>query len=112
MLIARQMGLLNLQDTVDTYLPELAEMEILIGFEKTLTGGSMCHYPLRQSMLTILGRPITKMAKKPITIHQLLTHTSGLAYLFLTKDLRKWATYNNRRSDELSSSLVRTPGYP
>lgn len=37
-LIASQMGLLSLQDSVAVYLPELTDLDILIGFEEVPNG--------------------------------------------------------------------------
>ncbi|KAF7590493.1 hypothetical protein BBP40_002790 [Aspergillus hancockii] len=89
-LIAVQKGLIDLNEFAGKYIPELDELDVLVGFEDT-TAGRNC--------------PVLKRPENKITVHHLMTHTSGLAYLFTTKELRKWAEYHGRRSDELTSSL-------
>ncbi len=54
-------GHLKLKDPISRYIPEFAEMQVLIDEGET--------YSLEP-------------ANKPITIHHLLTHTSGIAYRF------------------------------
>jgi len=58
-----EQGLINLSDPIERYLPEFVDM-------KVLEGGS-------------LTRPMLRPAALPITIHHLLTHTSGLTYGFM-----------------------------
>lgn len=50
-----------LSDPISKYLPEFANMQVYVGQKD--------------------GKPVLEPAK-PITIHQLLTHTSGLTYFF------------------------------
>ena len=64
-------GLLDLDARVGDYLPKLANPRVLTGFDAG-------------------GAPITRPATAPITLRNLLTHTSGLAYDFASADL---ATY-------------------
>ncbi len=56
-------GRLQLHDPVARYLPEFANMRVATGFDDK-------------------GDPITEPAKRAITIEDLLTHTSGIGYLF------------------------------
>jgi len=56
-----QEGRLDLHDPVATYLPEFADIKVLRGAE-----------------------PVP--ANRPITLHDLLTHTAGLSYHFLLED--------------------------
>lgn len=42
-LIAAQKGLLSLQDSVAMYLPELTDLDILIGFEEVPNGKGICN---------------------------------------------------------------------
>ena len=107
-LIAVQKGLIQLDDCVVKYIPEIAKLDILVGFKDTSTGGGMCNLfcSLTPRTHLVLGKPILRSTKNTMTIRHLMTHTSGLAYLFTTKELRKSAEYHKRRSDELSSSMV------
>ena len=57
-------GRLALTDPVERYLPAFAEMTVAAGTGATAAGGSV-------------------PARRPITIHDLLTHRSGLTYGFL-----------------------------
>ena len=56
-----EQGKLSLDEPAAKYLPELGKLEVLEGFD----GG---------------GKPMLRPAKKPITLRNLLTHTSGFAY--------------------------------
>ena len=56
-----QDGRLGLHDSVATYLPEFADMKVLQGADLV-------------------------PAQRPITLHDLLTHTAGLSYHFLLED--------------------------
>ena len=59
-------GKVLLENPVSRYIPEFADMQVLIG-------GSA-------------EKPITSPAARPITIKDLLTHTSGLTYGFMEQD--------------------------
>ena len=63
-------GLLSLDEPIDPILPELANPDILTGFDEA-------------------GQPIVEPAKKAITLRHLLTHTSGLGYAFTCSDMAK-----------------------
>ena len=65
-LVLFEEGKFNLDDPVAKYLPELKDMRVW-------TGGTM-------------DAPQTEASKRPITIKQLLTHTSGLIYDFAGND--------------------------
>ena len=54
-------GKLKLQDPVSKHLPQLAKLEVLTGFDSA-------------------GKPMLRPASKPVTLHHLLTHTSGFVY--------------------------------
>jgi methyl acetate hydrolase len=56
-----EQGKVMLHEPVSKYLPELGKLDVLTGFDAA-------------------GKPILKPATKPITLHHLLTHTSGFAY--------------------------------
>lgn len=64
-------------DLVSKYCPELTAMPLLEGF-------------------TDAGEPITTTRKSPITLRQLLTHTSGLAYSFTLPAELRWEQATNR----------------
>jgi CubicO group peptidase (beta-lactamase class C family) len=57
-----EQGLLKLHEPVARHLPFLANLQILEGTDK------------------VTGKPILRPAKNQVTLHHLLTHTSGLAY--------------------------------
>jgi methyl acetate hydrolase len=54
-------GKLTLDEPASKYVPELASLQVLDGFDAS-------------------GKPIFHPASKPVTLRQLLTHTSGFAY--------------------------------
>jgi CubicO group peptidase (beta-lactamase class C family) len=63
-------GNLELDAPVDTYLPEFAELQVLEGFDG--------------------DTPKLRPAGVRATVRQLITHTAGLGYWFLSKDLSRW----------------------
>jgi CubicO group peptidase (beta-lactamase class C family) len=56
-----EQGKVGLEEPVGKYLPQLANLDVLEGFEAG-------------------GKPLLRPASKPITLRHLLTHTSGLCY--------------------------------
>ena len=56
-----EQGKVKLHEPVSKYLPQLAKLDILTGFDAS-------------------GKPALHPATKPVTLHHLLTHTSGFAY--------------------------------
>ena len=64
-------GLVALDDPVGDLLPDLADPEVLTGFDAA-------------------GEPITRPARSKITLRHLLTHTSGLAYDFTSVELTRY----------------------
>ena len=52
---------LNLDESAFRHLPELQALQVLDGFDSS-------------------GKPMLRPATKPVTLRQLLTHTSGFAY--------------------------------
>jgi CubicO group peptidase (beta-lactamase class C family) len=65
-------GKLSLDADLAPLLPEFAELQVLEGFEED-------------------GAPKLRPAKGHITLRQLLTHTSGFGYAFMSEDLARWA---------------------
>src|SRR6476646_3538375 len=63
-------GNLDLDDAVETYVPEFGELQVLEGFDGD----------------TPRLRPPASQA----TVRHLVTHTSGLGYWFFSDDLIKW----------------------
>ncbi|MEP2736145.1 MAG: serine hydrolase domain-containing protein [Erythrobacter sp.] len=63
-------GKLSLDDPIGAVLPELAEPQVLTGFDAD-------------------DKPQTRTAETPITLRHLLTHTSGLGYPFTSADMAK-----------------------
>jgi CubicO group peptidase (beta-lactamase class C family) len=63
-------GQLDLDDTVETYLPEFGELQVLEGFDGDTPR---------------LRAPATRA-----TVRQLVTHTTGLTYWFWNADMVRW----------------------
>jgi CubicO group peptidase (beta-lactamase class C family) len=68
-----EQGKVGLQDPVSKYLPELAKLNVIQGFDAA-------------------NKPILKPATKQITLHHLLTHTSGFAYDTWDPTMFKYST--------------------
>lgn len=64
-------GKLELDAPIGPLLPDLAEPDILTGFDDA-------------------GVPQTRKAKEPITLRHLLTHTAGLGYFFVHGDILRY----------------------
>jgi methyl acetate hydrolase len=56
-----EQGKVNLHEPVSKFLPELGKLDVMTGFDAA-------------------GKPMLHPATKPVTLHHLLTHTSGFAY--------------------------------
>jgi methyl acetate hydrolase len=67
-------GTLKLDEPVAKHLPELADLQVLEGFDK------------------VTGKPILHPASKPVTLRRMLTHTAGFAYDTWDQDLLKYVT--------------------
>ena len=72
---AVEQGKLVLDDDISTILPEWKDPDILTGWDE----GS--------------EQPKFRKATKKITLRQLLTHSSGMGYDFLSPDLAKWRAW-------------------
>lgn len=64
-------GKVKLDEPASTYVPELATVQVLDGFDEN-------------------GKPKLRPPKSAITVRQLLTHTSGFAYEFLDAKLARY----------------------
>jgi methyl acetate hydrolase len=60
-------GLVDLHSPAKTYVPDIAEIGVLVGFDGD-------------------GQPITRAPKSDITVSQLLLHTAGFGYEFFSAD--------------------------
>jgi methyl acetate hydrolase len=69
-------GKLQLGDAAKKYVPEIAELQVLDGFDAA-------------------GQPRTRAPKRDITVNDLLLHISGLCYEFFSHDDLKYRTAKN-----------------
>ncbi|GAC1616101.1 MAG: serine hydrolase domain-containing protein [Ktedonobacteraceae bacterium] len=69
-------GKVSLNDPVKKYVPEIAELQVLEGFDAD-------------------GKPKTRTPNSDITINNLILHTSGLCYEFFSNDDLKYRTAKN-----------------
>ena len=69
-------GKIGLGDAAKKYAPEIAELQVLAGFDDA-------------------GQPKTRPPKRDITINDLLLHTSGLCYEFFSADDLKYRAAKN-----------------
>lgn len=66
-----EQGRLDLESPAAKWLPELAQIQVLEGFDAA-------------------GQPRTRAPKRPITLRHLLTHTAGFSYEFLSEEVQKF----------------------
>jgi methyl acetate hydrolase len=66
-----EQGRLSLTEPVSRHLPELAHVQVLEGFDAA-------------------GKPKLRAARRPITLHHLLTHTSGFCYDSWSAEMVRW----------------------
>ena len=69
-------GSIRLEDAAKKYLPEIAELQVLDGFDSA-------------------GQPRTRPPKRDITVNDLMLHISGLCYEFFSHDDLKYRTAKN-----------------
>ena len=87
-----EQGLFSLDSSEDVkrLIPEMAEAEILTGFDAASDGA-----------------PITKRAGKKFTLRQMLTHSSGMGYDSFSPTLIKWRKTRGEGSLALCGDLVK-----
>ena len=68
-------GLVSLNDAAKQYVPEIAEIQVLEGFDAN-------------------DQPILRAPSRDITLNDLMLHTSGFCYEFFSDDLLKYRTMN------------------
>lgn len=79
-------GKLDLDAPVGAILPELADPQVLDGFDEA-------------------GAPILRPAKSPVTLRHLLMHTSGCGYTFMNADLLRHAMATGNMAPGTRKSL-------
>ncbi|KAL9096178.1 MAG: hypothetical protein Q9165_001701 [Trypethelium subeluteriae] len=87
-------GLIGLDDDCRKIVPQLADKEILVGFEgdESATGKE---FNAAKNVLTFKNprKPLLKKSTKPITLRLLLSHSSGFAYHFMSEALSEYLAY-------------------
>lgn len=81
---------LDTAEDVKRLIPEMADAEILTGFDAAPDGG-----------------PTTKKAEKKFTLRQMLTHSSGMGYDAFNPTLIKWRTTRGEGSLTLCGDLIK-----
>ena len=90
-------GKLSLADEAGKYVPEIDQLEVLLGFDEN-------------------GQPLTRAPRRRITINDLMLHTSGLCYEFFSQDDLKYRTAKNIPTvvsstfDSIRTVLLHDPG--
>lgn len=90
-------GLIRLDEPAGKYVPELDQIQVLDGFDAA-------------------GQPRTRAPKRPITINDLMLHTSGLCYEFFSADDLKYRTAKGIPTvvgcsfDSIRTVLLHEPG--
>lgn len=86
-------GQLDLDGSIGGYLEEFAEPQVLRGFDDA-------------------GKPLLKAAKRPPTIRELLSNSSGLAYAFWNEGLLRYEQPDQKRPGDAGpiSPLASEPG--
>ena len=91
-----EQGHLGLDATVDSILPEFGELQLLEGFDG--------------------DRPCLRAPASKATVRQLMTHTAGLGYFFVSEKLLRWHTVTGEPppltglKKSLRAPMVNEPG--
>ncbi|OAG45279.1 hypothetical protein AYO21_00627 [Fonsecaea monophora] len=101
-------GLVGLDDDVRKWLKPLEDVKVLTGFEGENTSSYLLHptSAIARSMTLPNGHPVYEEVQGKITLRQLLSHTSGLAYDSLQPTLGKWSDYTQRKETSFTGSIV------
>jgi methyl acetate hydrolase len=92
-----EQGKISLNDAARDYMPEIADIEVLEGFDAN-------------------GEAQTRPPKSDITVNQLMLHTSGMCYDFFSADLLRYRTAQEIPSilsctfDSVKDVLLHDPG--
>ena len=87
-----EQGKVQLEDPVSKYLPQLAKLDVLDGFDPN-------------------GKPRLRPARSPVTLHHLLTHTSGFCYDSFDGDMFRYAKQTNgQAAPDAITPLMFEPG--
>jgi methyl acetate hydrolase len=90
-------GLVSLSDPAKKYMPEIAEIQVLAGFDAE-------------------GQPQTRPPRTDITLNHLMLHTSGFCYEFFSPDDLKYRAAKNiptvvsSNLDSVRTVLLHEPG--
>ncbi|KAI0837701.1 beta-lactamase family protein [Hypoxylon sp. FL0890] len=85
-LIAVEQGLITLDEDVRQIVPQLKDVEVLLGFDDD-------------------GKPRMKKCTAPISLRQLLSHSSGFCYDQQSEDLKRWGAYVGKKENTFTGSL-------
>ena len=89
-----QQGKLRLDDLVEKYVPSIAKIQVLEGFDSD-------------------GQPILRPQKTKATVLMLMTHTAGFTYDFSNKDTFRWRNHVGQNQTEYmtvsSTATYETP---
>jgi CubicO group peptidase (beta-lactamase class C family) len=85
-----EQGKLSLKEPVSKHLPQLSNLQVLDGFDK--------------------DKPILHPASKPVTLHHLLTHTSGFAYPTWDANMLKYTAQAGPLAPDAVPPLIFEPG--
>jgi len=86
-----EQGKVSLSEPVSKYLPQLANLNVLEGFDNS-------------------GKPILRPARTPITLHHLLTQTSGLCYSIWDEKMFRYAALGQEAQAQAPGPLMFEPG--
>ncbi|KAH8670949.1 beta-lactamase [Xylariales sp. PMI_506] len=93
-------GLIGLDDDVTGYLPVLARQEILLGFDDDDDND-------RGKVGS--GKAITRKREKPITLRQLLTHSFGGPYRFMSPEIMRYEEEQQQQQQPTVGARPRVP---
>ncbi|VUC29174.1 unnamed protein product [Clonostachys rosea] len=92
-------GLIGLDDDVRKIIPQLQNLKVIIGFEGEGDQGPKINIEAHE------GGPIPEDIKGPITLRQLLTHSSGFCYDLRHPLLVKYSEWAGRQENMFSGTI-------